>query len=1005
MADRVKYIKIAVNDKDNLPLTNELRNLTEITIPYSNGNEVRYPVESITPGDNFYLYVVGDANYNPNNADASNLLYNFSGSLITAPFAQEIGMGYFTFTPNPNPLNITQSVVDNLNFYTTTVSRYNGIPNLKPNAPSETIGVYQLNTYPQKDLIVRFKGSVTDDGSSGNSWYLGIGFGSSVNYLLEPYNIPDNLTQSMSPGSSNTSFNIQGIIPSQSLKPGDFIFPYSSNPFTINQGDASEMAFDAGTFFTVESNAAVENIINKTIISPAFTTRFKGSNCDILLNNVELYRENPFLQDIDYSENPLVPVNNNLIISGTAARGTVPESYYTSLAQTRIRYTGVKNQSSGVNVYNPNAGTSSFGEPINIGTYGQVPSIDSLDVNIYEFEWGGGTNPEIQGYGAVKMGKILQVSSKDLVKTINPSANLKTKTLPTYLPIPAIPSSWNRNSTYRQTVSDYYLVLNGNNKTNDEISMFAYPNQQNAGSNPTLPQSTKILTTEYGVPLKSSFMITSSAFGDGATYGLGFLHYSDYALGLLSLPGFNITQGIETTSATSFIRLLDSDSRTINEVGNNYSVGRAYPTNYLFTGKYPIPGTTNQTASFGPLQKSLNEGNRWFVTFYKNLEAGFDSDTLEPLEMNQTPLGLKGVNEIVGIATSSNSGPTPRNTFLLLKDTLDPSLSTSADSVNQGITTGEDYTINQIGWANEFGSTWPNPANPAIGGTEGTFYDISATTTSGGGSGMTINVKMGPQAGTIKRNLEIYPEPTNDPLTNLTPNSTSSIFRIRNGLYQSQGPGTGAYGYLYSDSNGNVEKLVIASGFADPSTGYWRGGGVGYSDGQNVNVGEDGIGTQWTLNSAMMNNSQRPYFINIFGSSVTGGTMKFVLPQGFDSFDIAPEIISVNNSGGGTFTSGINVVEVDKTDIGNPINDLQLQFHTSDYNKIHNGSFAYKIGGGGLGFFIWKARAVGKNEFVMVQDSVTGGVGAGAFTSKYVPDYIDENFENITKEYGTNTSG
>jgi hypothetical protein len=54
---------------------------------------------------------------------------------------------------------------------------------------------------------------------------------------------------------------------------------------------------------------------------------------------------------------------------------------------------------------------------------------------------------------------------------------------------------------------------------------------------------------------------------------------------------------------------------------------------------------------------------------------------------------------------------------------------------------------------------------------------------------------------------------------------------------------------------------------------------------------------------------------------------------------------------------------------------------------------------------MWKARAAGKNEFVMVQDSVTGGVGAGAFTSKYVPNYIDENFENITKEYGINTSG
>ena len=140
-------------------------------------------------------------------------------------------------------------------------------------------------------------------------------------------------------------------------------------------------------------------------------------------------------------------------------------------------------------------------------------------------------------------------------------------------------------------------------------------------------------------------------------------------------------------------------------------------------------------------------------------------------------------------------------------------------------------------------------------------------------------------------------------------------------------------------------------------------------------------------------------------NSVTGSEMRFVLPPGFGSFDIAPEVVSVNNSGGGTFTSGFNIVEVNKTDIGNPVNNLQLQFHTSDYNKIHSGSFSYKIGGGGLGLFLWKARAAGKNEFVMVQDSVTGGVGAGAFTSKYTPDYITKDFEDITKEYGINKPG
>ncbi len=54
---------------------------------------------------------------------------------------------------------------------------------------------------------------------------------------------------------------------------------------------------------------------------------------------------------------------------------------------------------------------------------------------------------------------------------------------------------------------------------------------------------------------------------------------------------------------------------------------------------------------------------------------------------------------------------------------------------------------------------------------------------------------------------------------------------------------------------------------------------------------------------------------------------------------------------------------------------------------------------------IWKARATGKNKFVLVQDNVTGGISEGAFINKYAPKYIKENFESITKEYGNNQTG
>ena len=60
------------------------------------------------------------------------------------------------------------------------------------------------------------------------------------------------------------------------------------------------------------------------------------------------------------------------------------------------------------------------------------------------------------------------------------------------------------------------------------------------------------------------------------------------------------------------------------------------------------------------------------------------------------------------------------------------------------------------------------------------------------------------------------------------------------------------------------------------------------------------------------------------------------------------------------------------------------------------------IAGPPLGMLIWKARATGKNEFIIVQDEITGGVSEGAFISRFTPNYITENFEEITKTFGSN---
>ena len=65
------------------------------------------------------------------------------------------------------------------------------------------------------------------------------------------------------------------------------------------------------------------------ILEPYFEGRpFVGSDADVTSGDIFRNIPNPFLQDIDYNRGP-IPVNNQALISGSAERGTVPQSFFT----------------------------------------------------------------------------------------------------------------------------------------------------------------------------------------------------------------------------------------------------------------------------------------------------------------------------------------------------------------------------------------------------------------------------------------------------------------------------------------------------------------------------------------------------------------------------------------------------------------------------------------------------------------------------------------------------
>ena len=107
---------------------------------------------------------------------------------------------------------------------------------------------------------------------------------------------------------------------------------------------------------------------------------------NLLLNNVINPRPNPYIQDVDYSFGATVPVNNGYLLSGSATRGTVPVSNYTTKRIVNPRYDGVKNTSTQLNIW-----TSSS---LNEGNYGKTPSMESLKTAVAYCEGITGWPPE-----------------------------------------------------------------------------------------------------------------------------------------------------------------------------------------------------------------------------------------------------------------------------------------------------------------------------------------------------------------------------------------------------------------------------------------------------------------------------------------------------------------------------------------------------------------------------------------------------------------------------------
>ena len=91
-------------------------------------------------------------------------------------------------------------------------------------------------------------------------------------------------------------------------------------------------------FTGLGSNGYSSSIENFTI----FESQISNPEYLVIQNDAQVNRPSSKYMDVDFTTNAITAVNEQAILSGSATRATVPDSYYTSLKQINPRYEGCK---------------------------------------------------------------------------------------------------------------------------------------------------------------------------------------------------------------------------------------------------------------------------------------------------------------------------------------------------------------------------------------------------------------------------------------------------------------------------------------------------------------------------------------------------------------------------------------------------------------------------------------------------------------------------------------
>ena len=204
------------------------------------------------------------------------------------------------------------------------------------NSANKSLTAFQIKTVPQKSLLFNITGSIEglNVGSAGSSVSASIQLLKASNPQPSSNFIQDSnitvITQSIfieQAGASITNGSGQfNFSATSSVEFNDLLYLNLMGFNNAIQRNAESFTASLHSFrITSEPTGSAKGLV----VEPYLTSPFYGTDCDVTYGNASQPVSNPFLQDIDYGDGVITPVNNEAIISGSATKGTVPESFFT----------------------------------------------------------------------------------------------------------------------------------------------------------------------------------------------------------------------------------------------------------------------------------------------------------------------------------------------------------------------------------------------------------------------------------------------------------------------------------------------------------------------------------------------------------------------------------------------------------------------------------------------------------------------------------------------------